>query len=345
MKHFRDFKSSLNFLKDKSILITGGTGSFGSLMLKTLLTETEVKRIVVYSRDELKQYELNLSLSNIPDANSRTRFFIGDVRDRDRLHTALFGIDYVIHAAALKHITTAEYNPFECIKTNILGAENVIQASMNVGVKKVIALSTDKAASPISLYGATKLASDKLFVAANSMGRPRGCVFAVVRYGNVMNSRGSVIPFFKKLIAEGCDKLPITDIRMTRFSISLTQGVSFVMSCLENMIGGEVFVPKIPTMYITDLATALAPDLGQRIIGIRSGEKLHEVMVPVDDAPNTFELKDSFVILPHVSNYFSPDLFNDLKAKGSPCASDFQYTSDSNEERLSISELKEWLSM
>ncbi len=345
MKYYREFASNSSFFDGKSVLITGGTGSFGSRMLKTLLNETNVKRVVVYSRDELKQYELHQSLSGIPDGVERTRFFIGDVRDRSRLETALFGIDFVIHAAALKQVTTAEYNPFECIHTNIIGAENVIQASMITGVKRVIALSTDKAANPINLYGATKLASDKLFVAANNMGRPRGCIFSVVRYGNVIGSRGSVIPFFNKLLEQGTDHLPITDERMTRFWITLRQGVSFVMSNLETMCGGEIFIPKIPSMSMPDLATALAPKLEQRIIGMRPGEKLHEVMVPVDDAPNTVELDDRFVILPHVSPYSPVGQFGGLRENSKQCPPEFQYSSDTNSEWLQPKDLKEWLAV
>ena len=343
MKYFREFPSNPSFFDGKSILITGATGSFGSNLLKTLLTKTGTERIVVYSRDELKQYELQLELQSMPDATSRTRFFIGDVRDQQRLEMALFGIDYVVHAAALKQVTTAEYNPFECLHTNVIGAENVVRASLNAGVKRIVALSTDKAANPINLYGASKLASDKLFIAANNLGRPKGCVFSVARYGNVMGSRGSVIPLFQKLIADGADHLPITDERMTRFWITLGQGVSFVMSCLETMSGGEIFVPKIPSMRMTDVATALAPDLPQKVVGLRPGEKLHEVMVPADDAPNTVELEDRYVILPPVSPYWPSHRFERLRAEGKACPSDFQYSSDRNSEWLQPDDLGDWL--
>lgn len=343
MKYFREFFSNPSFFDGKSILITGATGSFGSRLLKELLTETKTQRVVVYSRDELKQYELQQQLESIPGAIARTRFFIGDVRDQARLEMALYGIDYVVHAAALKQVTTAEYNPFECIHTNVIGAENVIRASLKTDVKRVIALSTDKAANPINLYGASKLASDKLFIAANNLGRPKECVFSVVRYGNVMGSRGSVIPLFQKLIADGSDHLPITDERMTRFWITLSQGVSFVMSCLETMSGGEVFVPKIPSMRITDVATALAPDLPQKMIGLRPGEKLHEVMVPVDDASNALELDDRFVMLPPASPYWPAHLFEHIRAKGTACLADFQYSSDLNTEWLEPKDLGDWL--
>jgi len=283
-------------LKNASILVTGGTGSFGRQFLNKVLADHEPGRIVVFSRDEHKHYELEQELS--PAQRGRVRFFIGDVRDRDRLVTAMHGIDYVIHAAALKHVPLAEYNPFECIQTNVIGAENVAQAAIRSGVRKVVALSTDKAANPINLYGASKLASDKIFIAANSVAGSAPTRFSVVRYGNVVNSRGSVIPFFRKLVREGSDHLPITDARMTRFLITLERGVSFVLSSLAMMQGGEIFVPKIPSVKITELARAIAPGLEHRIVGIRPGEKLHEVMIPSDEAGHTVELDDRYVIEP-----------------------------------------------
>lgn len=270
---------------DKSILITGGTGSFGKHCVSTLLAKYQPKKIIVYSRDELKQYEMAQAFPQ-----DCMRFFIGDVRDRDRLILAMRNVDYVIHAAALKHVPIAEYNPMECIKTNIHGANNVIDAAMACGVEKVIALSTDKAANPINLYGASKLAADKLFVAANNIvGRPKPR-FSVVRYGNVVGSRGSVVPFFQKLVRERAKEIPITDPRMTRFWITLQQGVDFVLKCFQRMQGGEIFVPKIPSMKIIDLAEAIAPGIPTKIIGIRPGEKLHEVMCPKDDCHLTLEL-------------------------------------------------------
>ena len=280
---------------DKSVLVTGGTGSFGKQYVRTLLDRYEPKRLVVYSRDELKQFEMEQQYNH-----DCMRYFIGDVRDRDRLIQAMNGVDYVIHAAALKQVPAAEYNPQECIKTNIHGAENVIHAALANEVEKVIALSTDKAANPINLYGATKLVSDKLFVAANNLAGGHRTRFSAVRYGNVVGSRGSVVPFFQKRIAEGADRLPITDSRMTRFWITLQQGVDFVLKNFERMYGGEIFVPKIPSVRVVDLATALAPDLPQEIIGIRPGEKLHEVMCPSDDSHLTLEFDDHFVIQPTI---------------------------------------------
>ncbi len=276
---------------DKIVLITGGTGSFGRKCVQTLLAGFRPKKVIVYSRDELKQFEMQQS-TNDP----AMRYFIGDVRDQPRLSTALRGVDYVIHAAALKQVPAAEYNPMECIKTNVYGAENVITAAIENEVQKVIALSTDKAALPINLYGATKLASDKLFVAANNIAGGHKTRFAVVRYGNVVGSRGSVLPFFRKLLAEGATKLPITDPRMTRFWIMLEQGVDFVLRCFAKMQGGEIFVPKIPSAKITDLASALAPGLATEVIGIRPGEKLHETLCPADDAHNTIEFAHHYVM-------------------------------------------------
>ncbi|MBL8508424.1 MAG: UDP-N-acetylglucosamine 4,6-dehydratase (inverting), partial [Chitinimonas sp.] len=278
---------------DKSILITGGTGSFGRRFITNLLKQYTPRRVVVFSRDELKQYEMQQTF-NAPCM----RYFLGDVRDGERLTQAMRGIDFVVHAAALKQVPAAEYNPTECIRTNVSGAENVIKAALENGVRKVIALSTDKAASPINLYGATKLLSDKLFVAANNIAGGQATRFAVVRYGNVVGSRGSVVPFFQKLIDDGATALPITDARMTRFWITLDHGVDFVLKNFARMRGGELFVPKIPSIRITDLAEAMAPHLPHQIVGIRPGEKLHELMVPLDDARMTLEFEDHFVIQP-----------------------------------------------
>ena len=280
---------------DKTILITGGTGSLGKRLVKTLLDRYLPKKIIIYSRDELKQYEM----AQVFDSTIM-RYFIGDVRDSTRLKQAMDGVDYVIHAAAIKHVPIAEYNPMECIKTNINGASNVIEAALANEVKKVIALSTDKAANPINLYGATKLASDKLFMAANNTVVTRPTRFSVVRYGNVVGSRGSVVPFFQKLIGEKIKELPITDERMTRFWITLQQGVDFVLKSFERMQWGEIFVPKIPSMKIVDLATTMAPNLPIKIIGVRAGEKLHEVMCPGDNYHLTLEFSDHYVIMPTI---------------------------------------------
>jgi len=311
------------------VLITGGTGSFGKAFVEEVTRCYTPKKLIIFSRDELKQYEMaqQFPVERWP----YLRFFIGDVRDAARLEMAMRDVDYVIHAAALKHVTVAEYNPFECIKTNVMGAENVVNAAIARGVKKVVALSTDKAANPINLYGASKLASDKIFVAAEAMAGGSETRFSVVRYGNVMGSRGSVAPFFQKLLAEGAPDLPITDARMTRFWITLTQGVNFVLSSLEQMRGAEIFVPKIPSMRTTELATAIAPSLPHRIVGIRSGEKLHEIMIPEDDARSTVELHDRYVILPsHL-----PEKRAVYVAEGAVALPDgFSYCSDKNPERL-----------
>ncbi len=322
---------------NKSILITGGTGSFGKKFIKIILEKYTPRRIIVFSRDELKQFEMQQEFSN-----KSLRFFIGDVRDRERLVQAMRGVDFVIHAAALKQVPAAEYNPMECIKTNIYGAENVIQAALENNVGKVIALSTDKAANPINLYGATKLASDKLFVAANNIASGHETAFSVVRYGNVVGSRGSVVPFFKKLIADGADTLPITDAKMTRFWITLNEGVEFVIKNFQRMQGGEIFVPKIPSVLITDLAKSLA-DLPQEIIGIRPGEKLHEVMCPVDDSHLTLEFSEHFVIKPSIFFYSRENNFteNALGEVGKPVPQGFQYSSDKND-FLSIEEIREY---
>lgn len=319
----------------KAILITGGTGSFGQHCVKTMLERYQPKRLIVYSRDELKQFEMEQVFNQ-----DCMRYFIGDVRDRDRLTMAMRKVDYVIHAAALKQVPAAEYNPMECIKTNIHGAENVIQAALANNVGKIVALSTDKAANPINLYGATKLASDKLFVAANNIAGGHRTRFSVVRYGNVVGSRGSVVPFFKKRIAEGCDALPITDERMSRFWITLPQGVDFVLQSFQRMYGGEIFVPKIPSVRVVDLANAMAPGLPHRIIGIRPGEKLHEVMCPVDDSHLTIEFDDHLVITPTIQFIKQVSfLVNNLGEKGGPVEQGFEYSSGTNPHFLKIDEI------
>ncbi|MGN7478779.1 UDP-N-acetylglucosamine 4,6-dehydratase (inverting) [Solibacillus silvestris] len=317
----------MNLLEDKVVLVTGGTGSFGKKFIKKALT-LGVKKIIVFSRDELKQYEMKQEIQD-----ERVRFFIGDVRDKDRLYRAFDGVDIVIHAAAMKHVDACEYNPFEAIKTNIHGAQNIVEAAIDSGVEKVIALSTDKACSPVNLYGATKLASDKLFVAANAYVGEKKTRFAVVRYGNVVGSRGSVVPFFKKIRETGV--VPITDERMTRFWITLEHGVQFVLDNLERMQGGEIFVPKIPSMNIMDLAKAIAPECETNIVGIRPGEKLHEAMIMEDDARHTLEFDTYYAILPELSWW---DKGND--GQGKPLPEGFAYTSDNNTEWLTIEQLK-----
>ena len=320
----------------KSILITGGTGSFGKKYTQTLLDNYKVKRLVIFSRDELKQYEMQQQFND-----PVMRYFIGDVRDADRIKQAMRGIDYVIHAAALKHVPAAEYNPMEFIKTNIHGAQNVIEAALENNVEKVIALSTDKAANPINLYGATKLASDKLFVAANNIAGSRQTRFSVVRYGNVVGSRGSVVPFFKQLIKDGSTSLPITDPRMTRFWITLQQGVDFVLTNFRRMHGGEIFVPKIPSMHITDLADSLSSSIQTNIIGIRPGEKLHEIMCPADDSHLTLEFDDHYVIQPSIQIFHSaPYATNNIGEKGEVVKQGFEYNSGSNSHFLNVEELR-----
>lgn len=315
---------------NKSILITGGTGSFGKQYTKTLLERYQPKKIIIFSRDELKQFEMQQTY-NAPCM----RYFIGDVRDRYRLEEAMEGVDYVIHAAALKQVPAAEYNPMECIKTNINGAENVIRAAIKNKVSRIIALSTDKAANPINLYGATKLASDKLFVAANNIAGGRDTRFAVVRYGNVIGSRGSVVPFFKQLLEQGAQELPITHANMTRFMITLQQGVDFVLKNFERMQGGEIFVPKIPSMNMVELAKAMAPNLPQKIIGIRPGEKLHEIMCPADDSHLTYEFDDHFVIAPTIQFSHKTDFSkNKLGEVGKAVEQGFEYNSGTNQEWL-----------
>ena len=324
----------------KSVLVTGGTGSFGKAFIERLLANSQPSRVVVLSRDELKQAEMASDFQTKKKNSSVLRFFIGDVRDEGRLNMAFANIEFVVHAAAIKHVPIAEYNPFECIKTNVQGAENVVRACLQNNVKKVIALSTDKAASPANLYGASKLASDKIFVAANNMAGLDSCRFSVVRYGNVVGSRGSVIPLFKKIIASGSTSLPITDKRMTRFWITLDQGTRFVMSCFDMMRGGEIFVPKIPSMRITDLASCMAPELDHRFIGVRPGEKLHETMITEDDARYTVELDDRFVIQPSITFWKSTK----PKYKGKHVAEDFRYSSDTNKHWLSEEALRNMLS-
>ena len=327
-------------LNNKSVLITGGTGSFGYQYAYTLLEKFKVKRIVIYSRDELKQYEMQMKFNKFKNV---IRFFIGDVRDKDRLQEAMRGIDIVIHAAAMKQVPAAEYNPMECIKTNIHGAENLIHAALANNVERVIALSTDKAANPINLYGATKLASDKLFVAANNMAGGR-TKFSVVRYGNVVGSRGSVVPLFDKLVREQVGYLPITHESMTRFWITLQEGVDFVLKSLQRMQGGEIFVPKIPSVRITDLAKAMAPELPIKIIGIRPGEKLHEVMCPSDDSHLTVEFDDHFVIKPSIVFFSRENSFNSnsLNEEGTPVQQGFQYNSGDNAHFLNIEEIQNY---
>ena len=318
----------MNVLRDKTVLVTGGTGSFGKKFTKKAL-ELGVKKLIVFSRDELKQYEMKQEFNN----DKRLRFFIGDVRDQERLHRAFDGVDIVIHAAAMKHVDACEYNPFEAVKTNINGAQNIIEAAIDCEVQKVIALSTDKACAPVNLYGATKLASDKLFVAANSYVGDKPTRFTVVRYGNVVGSRGSVVPFFKKIKETGI--LPITDERMTRFWITLDQGVQFVLDNLERMHGGEIFVPKIPSMNIMDLAKAIAPECKTEIVGIRPGEKLHEAMIMEDDARHTLEHDTYYVIQPEF-----PFWSKQFADGGKELPEGFEYTSDKNSEWLTIEELK-----
>lgn len=322
---------------DKSILVTGGTGSFGKKFIRTLIERYQPRRVVVFSRDELKQFEMQQDF-NAPCM----RYFLGDVRDAERLRQAMRGVDYVVHAAALKQVPAAEYNPTECIRTNVSGAEHVINAAIENGVQKVIALSTDKASSPVNLYGATKLLSDKLFVAANNITGNHPTRFAVVRYGNVIGSRGSVLPFFRKLVSEGVRELPITDVRMTRFWITLQDGVDFVIKGFARMQGGELFVPKIPSARMIDLAEAVAPGCSHKIIGIRPGEKLHEMMISRDDSLHTLEFNDHYVITPSI-NFIVANSYesNGMGEEGQPVEQGFKYTSDSNPRFLSVEELRE----
>lgn len=337
-----DIKTAISdYLRDKTILVTGGTGSFGKKFIKTVLDNYPIKKIIVYSRDELKQFEMQQMFKN----ENRLRFFIGDVRDKERLSLALNGVDIIIHAAAIKQVPAAEYNPMECIKTNINGAENIIEAVLRSNVQRVIALSTDKAANPINLYGATKLCSDKLFTAANNLIGDRDQAFSVVRYGNVAGSRGSVVPFFRNLIETGATELPITDAEMTRFWITLDMGVNFVLQNLVRMHGGETFVPKIPSIRITDLATAMAPNLKQKIIGIRPGEKIHEVMCPRDDFQHTIEFEKFFIIKPSINFSSRVNKYDytetALGEKGTPVPQNFEYNSFNNPHYLTVEELVE----
>jgi UDP-N-acetylglucosamine 4,6-dehydratase len=321
-------------LRDSTILVTGGTGSFGHTFVPMTLAKFNPKKLIIFSRDEMKQWEMAKLYQN----DNRIRFFIGDVRDKERLYRALDGVDYVVHAAATKIVPTAEYNPFECVKTNIHGAMNLIDACIDKGVKRVVALSTDKASSPINLYGATKLASDKLFVAGNSYSGGHDTRFAVVRYGNVMGSRGSVIPFFLSVKDKGV--LPITDLRMTRFMISLEQGVELVWHAFEDMVGGEIYVKKIPSMKVTDLARVVAPGCKQEVIGIRPGEKLHEQMIGAEDAYYTYEYPEHYKILPVINNWDQdPNRIKD----GNKVSEGFVYASDNNSEWMTDAELKVWI--
>ena len=328
-----------SFLDGGSILVTGGTGSFGQKLINTILQEFQPRRLIIYSRDELKQFEMQQLYS--PKNYPCLRYFLGDVRDLERLKLALRGVKIVFHAAALKHVTAAEYNPTECIHTNVNGAENLVMACIESGVERLIALSTDKACNPINLYGASKLAADKIFLAANQLSGEGGTQFACVRYGNVVGSRGSVIPYFKGLIENGNDSLPITDIRMTRFWITVQSGVRFVLSCLSEMRGGEIFIPKIPSMKVTDLASAIAPDLKHEVIGIRPGEKLHEVMFTEDDARSTVELSDRYIIEP--SPIESPNYL--LRDTAMPVSDGFRYSSETNSHWLDAEGIRELIAL
>lgn len=319
----------MTLFDDRTVLVTGGTGSFGKKFTKALLDATRVKKVIVFSRDELKQYEMQ----QLYPAEPRLRFFIGDVRDGPRLYRAFHGVDFVVHAAALKQVPAAEYNPFEAVKTNIHGAQNVIEAAIEQGVERVIALSTDKACSPVNLYGATKLVSDKLFVAGNAYAGGTKTRFSVVRYGNVVGSRGSVVPYFKQVAETG--ELPITDERMTRFWITLEQGVEFVIASLERMHGGELFVPKIPSMRVVDLAKAMAPNASLKVVGIRPGEKLHEEMISAADSRRTVDMGSYFVIQPEME-WWPPQ-----HVDGAPVPDGFSYASDTNEKWLSVGELRD----
>ena len=325
--------------EDTSILITGGTGSFGHAFVRKVLRQHSPRRVIVYSRDEFKQYEMQQEFND-----SRMRFFIGDVRDCDRLRLAMKDVDYVVHAAALKQVPAAEYNPMECIKTNVIGASNVVQTAMEAGVRKVVALSTDKAANPINLYGATKLCSDKVFCAANNLVGNGSTVFSVVRYGNVVGSRGSVVPFFAKLIEERAASLPVTDERMTRFFITLEEGVDFVLKAFDRMQRGETFVPKIPSVRITDLVEAMAPGMPMSIVGIRPGEKLHEIMCPADDSHLTLEFEDHYVIQPTIMFARKAEYrVNPLREEGHDVPQGFEYSSGRNPVFLSVPEIRDLL--
>lgn len=336
-ENLNPYKSDMTSFNGKSVLITGGTGSFGHKFVSYLLENTKAQKVIIYSRDELKQYEMQQRFSH-----PSLRFFIGDVRDKERLKTAMKDVDFVVHAAALKQVPAAEYNPNECIKTNINGAQNVIDAAIANGVRRIIALSTDKAANPVNLYGATKLASDKLFVAANNISGAEGPRFSVVRYGNVVGSRGSVVPFYRSLLTNGEKKLPVTHPEMTRFWITLDEGVKFVVKNFSRMQGGEIFVPKIPSIRILDLVEAMSGKREYDVIGIRPGEKLHEVMVPEEMAHHTFEFEDHFVIAPAIT-FFDKNLDykkNRLGEKGVSAEDKFEYHSGRNPHFLTVEELK-----
>lgn len=323
-------------LKDKTILITGGTGSFGKMFAKTILKNyPEIKKVIIYSRDEYKQFVMQ-NMPEFQPYDEKMRYFIGDVRDKERLLRAFEGVDYVIHAAALKQVPACEYNPFEAVKTNVMGAQNIIDAALDRGVKRVVALSTDKACAPINLYGATKLCSDKLFIAGNAYAGVKDTKFAVVRYGNVAGSRGSVIPFFKKLVDEGAKELPVTDMKMTRFWLRLESAVKMVVDALETMQGGELYVKKIPSMLMPDLAKAIAPDLKIKEVGIRPGEKIHEQMITREDARNTLEFEDYYIILPEIDFEYIVHKYSD----GKPVAADFEYHSGNNTQWLSVQEMR-----
>lgn len=331
----RPFDRPLPTLNDKNILVTGGTGSFGQAFVRHVLKHYSPHKLIIFSRDEDKHYSM---AQEFPESRYPCmRYFIGDVRDQERLVMAFRNVDYVIHAAALKHVPAAEYNPFETLHTNVIGAKNIVQAAITANIKKVIALSTDKAANPINLYGASKLASDKIFVAANNLSGADGTLFSVVRYGNVVGSRGSVVPFFRKLISQGTDHLPITDERMTRFWISIEQGVNFVLSSLEMTAGGELFVPKLPSMKVVDLAHCMAPELPLKIVGIRPGEKLHEVMIPEIYGEEVLEMDDRYVILPPYFNR-SRTQYDVLNPR--PKEENFFYSSDTNPEWLENEEMQ-----
>ena len=331
-----DYKFDNKDINNKSIIITGGTGTFGRALTKKILETSTPKRLIIFSRDEFKQYEMQQEFPTSKYKN--IRYFIGDVRDLDRLNMALNNVDIVIHAAAMKHVTIAEYNPFECVNTNIIGAENIVKASISKKVEKVIALSTDKASNPINLYGATKLASDKIFIAANALSQSSGTRFSVVRYGNVIGSRGSVVPFFRKLIKEGNKKLPLTDENMTRFWITIDRGVNFVLSCLNIMRSGEIFVPKIPSMKIVDLIEALSPNMKWEIIGIRPGEKIHESMITELDSLSTVELSDRYIIEPNNDMWNRKSFLKDGFEKVKP---GFSYSSDKNDDWLDVKNLSQ----
>ena len=325
-------------LNNKTILVTGGTGSFGKKFIKTVFEKyPDIKKVIVFSRDEYKQFVM----ANMPEFlpyKEKLRFFIGDVRDKERLYRAFDGVDYVIHAAALKQVPACEYNPFEAVKTNIMGAQNIIEASIDMKIKKVVALSTDKACAPINLYGATKLCSDKLFIAGNCYCGTKETKFAVVRYGNVAGSRGSVIPFFQKLVSEGAKELPITDLRMTRFWLKLEQAVEMVLEALETMHGGELYVKKIPSMRMPDLAKAIAPDLKIKEVGIRPGEKIHEQMITREDAPNTIEFKDFYIVLPQIE--MENKNIEEYYPSAKKVSADFEYNSGNNYRWLTIDDMR-----